>query len=74
MGVEDCTGRRGGGLGSSKGYAPGGTAGDVGGVMALNSTTNPDFHSWTMVCRSSSPKTTLNSIFLRFLYELKRTF
>jgi hypothetical protein len=23
FGVEDCTGRRGGGLGSSKGYAPG---------------------------------------------------
>lgn len=49
FGVEDCTGRRGGGLGSSKAYTPGSTTDDLGGVMAFNSTTNRDFHTWTMV-------------------------
>ena len=43
------TGRRGGGLGSSKAYTPGSTTDDLGGVMAFNSTTNRDFHTWTMV-------------------------
>jgi hypothetical protein len=58
FGVDDCAGRRGGGLGTSSGYSNGGTKGDLGGVMAFNSTTNPDFHTYvnavmfTRLCRS----------------------
>ena len=39
----------GGGLGSSKGYTPGASSSDFGGVMAYNATVNPDFHTYTMV-------------------------
>lgn len=49
FGIADCTKRRGGGLGSSSSYKPGTTHGDYGGVMAYSATTNPDFHTWTMV-------------------------
>ena len=47
--ISDCQRRRGGGLGSSNDYKPGRTKPDLGGVMGYNSTTNPDFHSYTMV-------------------------
>ena len=47
--VSDCEGRRGGGLGSSSGYIPGHTSRDLGGVMAISNTTNPDFYTYTMV-------------------------
>ena len=49
FGVADCAKRRGGGLGSSSSYRPGTSKGDLGGVMAFSATTNPDFHTWTMV-------------------------
>eukprot|EP00041_Stephanoeca_diplocostata_P013253 m.232158 g.232158 ORF g.232158 m.232158 type:complete len:525 (-) comp19271_c0_seq1:222-1796(-) len=47
--VAECAGRRQGSLGSSKSYANGGMSADVGGVMSINSTINPDFHTYTMV-------------------------
>ena len=49
FGVDDCAGRRGGGMGSSSAFRNGSTRADLGGVMAFNSTTNPDFHTYTMV-------------------------
>ena len=47
--VSDCEKRRRGGLGSSARFIPGSTKKDYGGVMAISSTTNPDFHGYTMV-------------------------